>query len=90
MCNQGAIHYREAAMTVPPVLAPPIGCPQRDRLIGEIVGVQKRIAEIHDQEMVAVLKGDLEQFQPAELKHTRDLRDSLMEELLAHIAEHGC
>ena len=68
----------------------PQECAEKTRLISELVEAHKRIAAIHNQEIEAVIAGDLSAKLDGQLKEARGVRDSIMKDLKDHLAKHHC
>jgi len=67
-------------------------CAVRTRLIAELTAVHREIVALGDQEVGAVMRGDLETVKGLEPHHTaaRARRDAAMAAIRDHITEHGC
>jgi len=68
------------------------GCAIRTRLIEELAATHRLIVALGDQEVGAVVRGDMEAVQRLQgpLKEARAARDQAMQELRDHLAEHDC
>ncbi len=68
------------------------GCPKKARLIDDISKVNKRLMDLHNREVTAVLNGryvsdvQLE----TELAQAETLRVDLVQHLRCHAADHRC
>ena len=67
-------------------------CAVRTRLLAELATVHREIVAIGDQEVGAVMRGDLDAAKAMEAQHTaaRARRDEAMAAIREHIGEHGC
>jgi len=62
------------------------------RLIEELTKAHRHIAKLGDQEVGAVVRGDMGAVRELQdpLREARAVRDQAMQALRDHIAEHGC
>ena len=67
-------------------------CPVKQQLIAELQSAHARIVALGEQEMQAIMRGDIA-FDSAlaqNLKEARHARQSAMQALREHLAEHRC
>lgn len=69
-----------------------IVCPEKKRLTAELTDAMKGIISIHNQEMEAVLAGQITDNGSlcAQLQKAIELKDRYREELKQHTTDHGC
>jgi hypothetical protein len=82
-------HYGELESPSKPTNQP---CSFKQQLIAQVEAAHTRIAEMHNREMEALIRGDFaaDAGLMADLKSERSERDEVINQLKLHIAEHGC
>jgi len=67
-------------------------CVIRTRLIEELTSAHRNVAALGDQEVGAVVRGDMEAVRQLQgsLRQARAIRDEAMRAFRDHLGEHGC